>query len=695
MPNYEQPRMRPGAEEVVYSSSSSSSTSYIDISRTYPRKFGLLAFFTAPSERRRLRRRRSSRLFKIGNSSSSSVNSDLAYGTGFIKRSKRRGVRSRKGKEIGSERRDGVSDRENNRRTRGERRDEIGRPPLGRAQTDAEILAIGAGLAKLARDQNKKDLRDARNGIRPDLVAGNSAGGYNNQGQSRGLVNSRPSHGSDTVDEEGWESASESEESVDSRLAFGPESKSNGGFFGLFGRKKTRPLSRKDSVVDPRLFGPNNTLNGIVTEPVGFDEVTPWTSTNDFGQQLSDVPGIGPSHTGSQASLQRVYPVPTSDPGRFDARAASVASRPEPMVVSRPGPIPIQQPQPIAPISQSVYGRTESGSISKRDSTSGRGKSLAEAALVGVTGAAVGAAIASSRDDRKRREDEELDERNRLRRRDSEKESKDERRREKRNSPDREERREKRREKDESSRVSDKRRERRKDETREERDERRERRRDEPRDEKDERREKRRSERFDDGGEARRTKSETAVPTTVVDPFQYQVLDDAFPTPTTEPSQRRIETAPEVQYVTVEREPDFSRIAPIRDARTPDFMHMHRQNPPKYIDRDQGERDQDSRDRALHEAEEIYEETTHSTAPIAAAAFGAAVAAVHHADAERDSRSDKRIMMITVRKAAIRRPRRKEIQFRKKRTGLIVRLSWHGKSHHKSFAHGLLLLIVR
>jgi hypothetical protein len=634
--------MRPGAEEVVYSSSSSSSTSYIDISRTYPRKFGLLAFFTAPSERRRLRRRRSSRLFKIGNSSSSSVNSDLAYGTGFIKRSKRRGVRSRKGKEIGSERRDGVSDRENNRRTRGERRDEIGRPPLGRAQTDAEILAIGAGLAKLARDQNKKDLRDARNGIRPDLVAGNSAGGYNNQGQSRGLVNSRPSHGSDTVDEEGWESASESEESVDSRLAFGPESKSNGGFFGLFGRKKTRPLSRKDSVVDPRLFGPNNTLNGIVTEPVGFDEVTPWTSTNDFGQQLSDVPGIGPSHTGSQASLQRVYPVPTSDPGRFDARAASVASRPEPMVVSRPGPIPIQQPQPIAPISQSVYGRTESGSISKRDSTSGRGKSLAEAALVGVTGAAVGAAIASSRDDRKRREDEELDERNRLRRRDSEKESKDERRREKRNSPDREERREKRREKDESSRVSDKRRERRKDETREERDERRERRRDEPRDEKDERREKRRSERFDDGGEARRTKSETAVPTTVVDPFQYQVLDDAFPTPTTEPSQRRIETAPEVQYVTVEREPDFSRIAPIRDARTPDFMHMHRQNPPKYIDRDQGERDQDSRDRALHEAEEIYEETTHSTAPIAAAAFGAAVAAVHHADAERDSRSDKR-----------------------------------------------------
>ncbi|KAE9381568.1 hypothetical protein N431DRAFT_476373 [Stipitochalara longipes BDJ] len=648
MPSYEQPRIRPGAEQVVYSSSSSSSSSYIDISRKYPR-FGLRAFFTAPSERRRLRRRRSTRLMRNGNSSSSSVNSDLAYGTGFIKRPRRRSVRARNGREIGSDR---ASDRENNRRPRGERREEAGRPALGRVQTEAEILAIGAGLAKLAKDQNRRDLRDGRNGGRPDLITGGSTIGLNGQGQSRGLVNSRPSHGSDTVDEEGWESASESEESVDSRLAFGEETKSSGGFFGLFGRKKGRPLSRKDSVVDPRLFGPQNTLHGIVTEPVGFGEVTPWSSINDFGQQFSQGPGIGPSHTGSQASLQRVYPVPTSDPGRFDARAASVISGPEPMVVSRPGPIPIQQPQPIAPISQSVYGRTESGSIPKRESTSsGRSKSLAEAALVGVAGAAVGAAIASSSRDGRKREDEDPNERNRPRRRESEKDNKYETAWEKRSSPDREERREKRGEKDDSSRVSsrvssDKRREKRKEETREERDERRDRRRDEPRNEKDEKREKRReerrSERFDDRGEVRRTKSETAVPKTVIDPFQYQVADDAFPTPSAEPSQRTVEPAPAVHYVTVEREPDFTRIAPIRDARTPDFMHMHRQNPPKYVDDGPGDREHDTRDRALHEAEEIYEETKQSTAPLPAAAFSAAVAAVHHADAERETRSDKR-----------------------------------------------------
>src|SRR5882757_8413286 len=73
----ELPRMRSGTESL----SSSSSSSYIDISRTFPNRSGLRAFFTTPSERRRLRKRRSSRLLKLSNSSSSSINSDLAYGT--------------------------------------------------------------------------------------------------------------------------------------------------------------------------------------------------------------------------------------------------------------------------------------------------------------------------------------------------------------------------------------------------------------------------------------------------------------------------------------------------------------------------------------------------------------------------------------------------------------------------------------
>ena len=212
----EPPRVRPDIESL----SSSSSSTYIDISRTFPpNKSGIRTFFTAPSERRRLRRRKSGRLFRLSNSSSSSINSDLAYGTGFLKIHKQRGVRSRKGKEI---------DREANR----ERYREGERPTRERrSTTDAEILAVGAGLAALAREQNKLDLKAARSGKKPELVAVKESRSRDRE-TGRGLGPSKISHGSDTFDEDGWEDASESDGSVDSRLAFGAESSDGWGFWG-------------------------------------------------------------------------------------------------------------------------------------------------------------------------------------------------------------------------------------------------------------------------------------------------------------------------------------------------------------------------------------------------------------------------------------------------------------------------------
>ena len=631
----EPPRMRSGAESL----SSSSSSSYIDISRTFPQnRSGIRTFFTAPSERRRLRRRRSGKLFKLSNSSSSSINSDLAYGTGFLKVHKQRGVRSRKGKEI---------DREANRE-RYREGEKPGRPGRERRPTtDAEIIAVGAGLAALAREQNKLDLKAARSGKGPELVAVKESRNHDN-GTSRGLGPSKMSYGSDTIDEDGWEDASESEGSVDSRLAFGAET-SNG--WGFWGRKTYKPLSRKSSIVDPRLFGPANSLHGIVNQPVGFEEVS-WNSSTDFGQRGSIAVGPGESLNGSQSSLQRVYPVPTTDPTRFEAARSSVISGPEPYISSRPGPIPIQQPQPITPVSQSVYEPTypanaDSGNAKKTPSSSGRGTSLAEAALVGVAGAAVGAVIASDRrgdrKDRYRDEDRERDEDRILKRRDSgKKDSKDERRREKRekrDSPDRNERRERRRdkerEKDDSRYAADE----------ERRDRKREKHRDEERnDDRDYRREKRREERHsensDDRYADRRTKSETAVSTIAVDPFQYQV--DSFPTPTPEPEppHRRVESVPTV--VTVEREPDFTRKRSSSIKDQPSSSRRESKNDrSEWDDRERRYRDSDSRDRVLHNAESIYEETEHSTAPIEAAAIGAAVAAVT-AEGYRESRSDKR-----------------------------------------------------
>ncbi|KXG54678.1 uncharacterized protein PGRI_078220 [Penicillium griseofulvum] len=59
-----------------------------------------------------------------------------------------------------------------------------------------------------------------------------------------------------------------------------------------------------------------------------------------------------PSRSGS---LQHVYPMPTSDPSRFDvAKMSPSASAGEPALIG-PGPIPLQQPQPFTPVSQSVY----------------------------------------------------------------------------------------------------------------------------------------------------------------------------------------------------------------------------------------------------------------------------------------------------------------------------------------------------
>lgn len=69
-----------------------SDCSLLDISREYPLSKGtgsrIVAFFTAPAEHRRLKKKRT-RILRFVNSSSDSVNSDLAYGKGYIRKSRR------------------------------------------------------------------------------------------------------------------------------------------------------------------------------------------------------------------------------------------------------------------------------------------------------------------------------------------------------------------------------------------------------------------------------------------------------------------------------------------------------------------------------------------------------------------------------------------------------------------------------
>lgn len=729
-----------------------------------------------------MRKRRSKKgLFRIstGNSSSSSLDGDLAYGTGFIKQSKHR-IRSRKGKEIDRERyserekdryreRDRFSDRgEKDRYSDRERPGSgIGRrsgSKLERLATDAEILAVGAGLAKIARDQNKADLRSRGASKQSESFS-----------TSRGLQQSKLD-GQDN-DDDGWESASddESDYSVTSALAFDNDNNPSK-WKNFFSRRKYKPKSRKSSIVDPRLFGRQNSLHGHVDEPVGFGDVA-WNSSTDFGQgpALFAEPE---SASASQQSLIRVEPIPTDDRTRYDdgrgsrqynsqpgsssrvetrheyrrgedvivvqhePQPAPVDSRydtgrardltmpgqfvaePEPIIEDpryttdrksinnvdqysspqsrpapydryqessryqesprrqendryadygrdeeskryqeqhrseyasgpadredglyrRPEPIPLQQPQPITPVSQKVFEptypvRSESGGILKRTPSSNeKSSSLAKAALAGVAGIAAGTAIASAREDRKerKREEEEESERIRLKRRDSDKkESKDDRPRSKRSTSersDRDDKKDKSRDKDKKKGDSD-----------EKKRDKKESKREETRDEKEERREKRREERRSERSDfdpRSSTRSDVSTVIAPVDPFAFQVRDDAFPTPTTESvdGHRRIEAPPSV--VTVAREPSFAanRGYSANDSYADYGSQPSREYfpPPKETEREV--RDREERDRPLHQAEQILEETKHATAPYDSVIMSTVIAAEN----DRQTRSERR-----------------------------------------------------
>ncbi|KAI1760453.1 hypothetical protein GGR53DRAFT_79976 [Hypoxylon sp. FL1150] len=654
------------------SSSSSTSSSLLNISR--PSRFGLGNFFGGGRKQHRVKKKRN-RFLRFGNSSSSSVGSDLAYGKGYIER--------RRSREFSPP---------NN----------AGRPALsqrGRAQTDEEIIELGRKFAEIARQQNAEDLRAAGRSRPSGLISAASALSQfrrTNSGHSnRGVGSSKP-RPDDSSDDSEWESASDDDDSssseFDSGLAYGsglslqstvkveraidpprpshsprspPTVRSPRSILrspaSLLAPSRDSPLHRKPSVVDPTLFGPVNSLRGYVEAPCGFEKVD--RSKLDEPHRPYE-PSIPPSEAISDTRpLQRVYPVPTSDPDRFDARGSVVSFQHDAPISSpssrssRPRPVPIQQPKPIAPVSRKVLDAVETESrFSDRSSSR---KSIGEAAIAGVAGVALGAALSSDRrDDRERYEEKR--ERERERERDGKRRSKrsdigaldekaekrrsrDVTRDEPRDEPredreDREDRSEKRREKrpeqerdsekdtrlrqmiaTEAERESEKEK-RRRDEYRDEgNDYDRERR--ERRERRDARNDDRKNEREIDRNETRREEraSRSDLQTYKrqkdsgyqpkegsIDPFQFQVSDDAFQTPLYTTPKRPL--TPNI--VTVDREPDFSRFERMEDD-TRSLERLSRK---------------DSYERDLRKAHDIYEATEHATAPVNGAAFAAATA---------------------------------------------------------------------
>ncbi|RYO92952.1 hypothetical protein DL764_008054 [Monosporascus ibericus] len=630
--------------------SSSTSSSLLNISQSTRDGLGFRRFFSGGSGSERKHRRRVKKKSRVfgRNSSSSSVDSDLAYGRGYIERRRSREYTSPSG--------------------RPPRRDEIEwrRPsPPGRKQTDEEIIELGRKFAELARQQNHEDLRAAGR-KRPSRVAGAVAAvdqfhRTSNGKLDRGAGGSKPYRHSSSDDSE-WESASEDESSSsgsDSGLAYGLASSlpsSDADLALAYGSASHLPgdsykparlnsASRQEptlgqetlsyhtpSVVDPKLFGPVNSLRGYVRTPCGFERVE--DSPSDEARRRYERPVVpsGPTSSDSRP-LQRVYPVPTSDPTRFDAARGSIASIHQQDASSRswPAPVPLQHPKPVAPVSSKVFESvdTEFNNVGRTSS----GKSLAGAAAAGLAGAALGAVMSSDRRDD--REDDTKREGYVERRASKQPEGNDEKRKrrdglcddrhggrhEKKDlGTDREYESETRRRilagRDDGADVDHER------ETHS-----REMRRSgydfgrEPRDEEKNDQRKARNERYNEGhGEDGRIDRSSGTngyrgaegPEILpshgpIDPFQFQVSNDAFQTPSFGTPKRPL--TPNV--VTVDREPDFSRL-PLSDNFEPSGRVSRR----------------DEYERELRDAQKAYESAQHATAPIGAAAMTAAVPAV-------------------------------------------------------------------
>ena len=654
------------------SSGASTSPSLLDISRHYPARtrFGGIfgTFFRTPSERR-VRRRRSGRAKKsgtrglyFGNSSSSSVNSDLAYGQGYIPRRRSRDLNDRS------------ASQGNGRRSRdqqissghggaaaaaavGASRSRPDGPQ--RAKTDEEILEIGRQLSGMAKRQNEHDLR-ATGKIKPSgLLAAAAAVNEvrrkrRHDSKSRGIGSSKP-HGDYSSDGSDWEDADEDDgysDGAESALAYGSvvshmprtsKASSMGatagaaavgaGLASMAGREPSGSFpvsdSRKSSVVDPRLFGPQNSLRGMINTPCGFGD----------DKQAAE------EHLRFN-KLRRADTEPILGGTRRDD--AELPYR------SRPAAIPLQQPSPKAPVSSKVYQAEKleeeglrEAKASKRRSDQVGGSSALKLSGVAAAAAAAAALASGRRQKREERRRERHDGAEGSGKRDRESEADKERRRSKRDSysskyPDNKEdhKRSPRHVDDETPR---KRRETAVDdrpgtEAGSSKSSRRDIRKIDDRDERRDRglpsQDKAGYDKTRDNGD-----SSFVAGKAPVDPFQFQVTDGVLGASLGAAAAGGVPGRPLTPtVVTVDREPNFDDLSsyelssPISRLSRKDSFELEREaesyrsGEASSSKKTSGARQSHDYEEHEHEARNIYEEARHSTAPIASAAMASAVA---------------------------------------------------------------------
>ncbi|CRL25186.1 Transcription regulator LuxR, C-terminal [Penicillium camemberti] len=220
-------------------------------------------------------------------------------------------------------------------------------------------LAFGDGFSKKSSKSKKKGKKgrdvDAALVELSDTATRLAGSSPHGPGRSAGQMykpRSRQSnYAHSTTQDEEWvdaESEDQSSSSVSSALAFGGSSvdsssdSASSKWGWRWGSKKDKKRKdKRSSATNAALVAGAGAIGAAAISSVRHRDSDP------------------PSRSGS---LQQVYPMPTSDPSRFDvAKMSPSVSGGEPTLI-RPGPIPLQQPQPFTPVSQSVY--TTQGAVS-------------------------------------------------------------------------------------------------------------------------------------------------------------------------------------------------------------------------------------------------------------------------------------------------------------------------------------------
>lgn len=217
-------------------------------------------------------------------------------------------------------------------------------------KAEAALLGLGAAAAALGLNDSRQGHR--KKGVK-ELVGVKETKGHHGHGSTQAH---RSKKSSGNLDDEIWESAADDDyESVNSDLAYGAlvrrdsrasmssDSSGTNKWGWRWGSKKTRRAS------SPRRMSSDHSSFPAVIGAAGAGLTGACMTSQDQRQDTA-------VDSTSSLPLQHVYPVPTSDPSRFDVgREGPIASSIRPVTSSRPETVPLQHPRPIAPVSAAIY----------------------------------------------------------------------------------------------------------------------------------------------------------------------------------------------------------------------------------------------------------------------------------------------------------------------------------------------------